>query len=324
MHRTFSLSTSLNSFGSIMEGRSYDGDTSLRYRFGFNTQVKDDEVYGAGNCMSAEFWEYDSRLGRRWNTDPKYDYYLSPYTCLINNPVLIIDPYGDKVKIEKGEGVTPKQHNRMKASILISRIFSKSFRKMYNDLDDDEDHTFVIWSQTKGNSECQKIWEVGKGRVEIYMNVRFQLFKEVPHELGHAWRMLNGIDQKPNVVELPSWPAYDWKEPKKIRDLKISNWQKEYDKAFGDNIKNTSETREKAELGAMHIQNIVVSELKRKIPFLKIEIQTVYGIGPGAEPATSIHGNPTYNKVLVEYKSKYELDYYNKNLNLNKEHNLKK
>ena len=34
------------------------------YRYGFNTQEKDDDVFiGA---YTAEYWEYDSRLGRRW------------------------------------------------------------------------------------------------------------------------------------------------------------------------------------------------------------------------------------------------------------------
>ena len=43
---------------------------STRYRYGFNGQEKDNEVYGEGNSYTAEFWEYDPRLGRRWNCDP--------------------------------------------------------------------------------------------------------------------------------------------------------------------------------------------------------------------------------------------------------------
>ena len=29
------------------------------HSYGFNGQEKDDEIYGAGNTMTAEFWEYD-------------------------------------------------------------------------------------------------------------------------------------------------------------------------------------------------------------------------------------------------------------------------
>ena len=44
------------------------------YRYGFNTQEKDDDVFiGA---YTAEYWEYDSRLGRRWNLDPIVKFYL--------------------------------------------------------------------------------------------------------------------------------------------------------------------------------------------------------------------------------------------------------
>jgi hypothetical protein len=42
------------------------------YGFAFNGQEKDDEVSGAGNTMTAEFWEYDTRLGRRWNVDLEF------------------------------------------------------------------------------------------------------------------------------------------------------------------------------------------------------------------------------------------------------------
>jgi hypothetical protein len=81
-------------FGSIMEGRSYEGDTSLGYRFGFNTQEKDDEVYGKGNATTAEFWEYDARLGRRWNTDPIVKPWESPFACFYNSSIYFNDPFG--------------------------------------------------------------------------------------------------------------------------------------------------------------------------------------------------------------------------------------
>ena len=40
------------------------------YRYGFQNQEKDDEIKGEGISYTAEYWEYDSRLGRRWNLDP--------------------------------------------------------------------------------------------------------------------------------------------------------------------------------------------------------------------------------------------------------------
>ena len=37
--------------------------------------------------LSAEFWQYDTRLGRRWNVDPVLKEYESPYACFAGNPV---------------------------------------------------------------------------------------------------------------------------------------------------------------------------------------------------------------------------------------------
>jgi hypothetical protein len=66
------------------------------YRFGFNTQEKDDEVYGAGNLNTAMFWEYDTRLGRRWNVDPKPRVGISDYSVMDGNPIWKNDVLGDE------------------------------------------------------------------------------------------------------------------------------------------------------------------------------------------------------------------------------------
>ena len=65
-----------------------------KFRYGFNGMQKDDEVAGQGNSYTAEFWQYDSRLGRRWNLDPVFKEHESPYTCFANNPIWFIDPNG--------------------------------------------------------------------------------------------------------------------------------------------------------------------------------------------------------------------------------------
>ncbi len=65
------------------------------YRYGMNTQEKDNEIYGEGNSYSAEYWQYDARLGRRWNVDPKDVPSFSPYSCFANNPIWFSDVNGD-------------------------------------------------------------------------------------------------------------------------------------------------------------------------------------------------------------------------------------
>ena len=75
-------------FGMSMPGRSYN-----TYRYGHNGQEKDDEIFEG--AMGAEYWEYDARIGRRWETDPVPNSSISPYACFGNNPILISDPNGD-------------------------------------------------------------------------------------------------------------------------------------------------------------------------------------------------------------------------------------
>jgi hypothetical protein len=76
-----------------MPGRSYNANG---YRFGFNGQEKDDEVFGStGTSYTAEFWQYDSRIGRRWNIDPVVKPWESSYAVNRNNPIALSDPFGD-------------------------------------------------------------------------------------------------------------------------------------------------------------------------------------------------------------------------------------
>ena len=62
-------------------------------RYGYNTQEKVDEI--APGHYTAEYWEYDSRTGRRWNLDPVPDESESQYAVNKNNPIQYNDPDGD-------------------------------------------------------------------------------------------------------------------------------------------------------------------------------------------------------------------------------------
>ena len=81
-------------FGFPMPGRSFDNGG---YRYFFNGQEADNEVLGEGVSLTAEFWQYDSRLGRRWNVDPVFKEKESPYACFAGNPVWFADPKGDSL-----------------------------------------------------------------------------------------------------------------------------------------------------------------------------------------------------------------------------------
>ncbi|HEX8514581.1 MAG TPA: hypothetical protein VF868_00170, partial [Bacteroidia bacterium] len=80
------------SFGAPMPGRGFQSSTD--YAYGFGGQMKDNEVSGNGNSYTAEFWQYDPRLGRRWNVDPITYPWQSSYAAFNNNPIVFNDPSG--------------------------------------------------------------------------------------------------------------------------------------------------------------------------------------------------------------------------------------
>jgi RHS repeat-associated protein len=86
-------STNYPPFGSLKTSRN--ANTS-DYRFSFNGQEGTDELSGVGNHTTATFWEYDTRLGRRWNLDPVDQISISNYAVFKNNPILFVDPDGDE------------------------------------------------------------------------------------------------------------------------------------------------------------------------------------------------------------------------------------
>ncbi len=100
-----------------MPGRKYISASD--YRYGFGAQEKSDEMKGEGNSYTAEFWEYDPRIGRRWNIDPVTKEWESPYAAFNNNPLFFSDPQGldgedpQKYKVQKGDNLTniAKQYN---------------------------------------------------------------------------------------------------------------------------------------------------------------------------------------------------------------------
>ncbi len=76
-----------------MPGRGFSAGT--QYRYGFNGQEKSTEI-GEG-LTTAEFWEYDSRIGRRWNVDPLTAKFpnMSPYSAFANSPISHVDVDGN-------------------------------------------------------------------------------------------------------------------------------------------------------------------------------------------------------------------------------------
>ena len=132
---------------------------SRGYRYGFQGQEKDDEVKGAGNSYTAEFWQYDSRLARRWNIDPVVKHHESPYATFANNPVWFRDPNGaDTTLDEKSRTIIKDITN------ASSPNFNEAFTKDFQRLVDDKTtvYSFKQWDKAK-RSEGQILYGVASG-----------------------------------------------------------------------------------------------------------------------------------------------------------------
>ena len=82
-----------------MRGRNYSTE---KYRYAINGQEKSQEI--GPNTTTAEFWQYDARIVRRWNVDPRPSVEVSVYAAFGNNPIVNSDPLGDTT-ITRPDGV---------------------------------------------------------------------------------------------------------------------------------------------------------------------------------------------------------------------------
>ena len=87
------MQSNLHSFGMLMKERTF---SSEHYRYGFNSQEKDDEISGEGNTIAFEARIYDSRLGRFLSHDPLEFKYprQSTYVFAANNSIALLDHLG--------------------------------------------------------------------------------------------------------------------------------------------------------------------------------------------------------------------------------------
>jgi hypothetical protein len=95
------------------------------YRFGFNGQEKDNEVYGEGKSYSAEFWQYDARLGRRWNVDPVIKPWESPYATFGGNPIWFRDVFGADTSFADNQARTDFMTAYNKVNNTVSQLESE-------------------------------------------------------------------------------------------------------------------------------------------------------------------------------------------------------
>ena len=151
-------------FGYPISDRSYYNGG---YRYFFNGQEADNEVLGEGVSLTAEFWQYDTRLGRRWNVDPIFKEYESPYACFAGNPVWYADRFGADTIFKDN---------------TARKNFSATYDQIINRISIVEEEEAEIrtrafnrdWKEDKLNQEIDKLYEESEYLILIEMRQGFQ------------------------------------------------------------------------------------------------------------------------------------------------------
>ena len=153
----------------------------LSYRFAFNGQEKDDEVSGAGNTMTAEFWQYDIRLGRRWNRDPKPNPSVSDYACFANNPIWFTDILGDSSVVNNKGGIVhydPKDKDKRVFAQLDGKLnligtlggkidANKIYTNLLKENNEEAEDIYSPWT-FKDNVKTKGKWDYKKDKNSIF------------------------------------------------------------------------------------------------------------------------------------------------------------
>ncbi|WP_149696630.1 hypothetical protein [Chitinophaga sp. CF418] len=284
--------------------------TALRffkgYRYGFNGQEKSNEVKGEGNSYTAEYWEYDPRMGRRWNVDPKPEVSVSSYATFLNGPILWIDPLGDKVKLRRENGVTKEEFKQMKNGIGELRRNSSSFAKIYNDLDGRKETYYYTATNEDGGKTPEGGNEIRIG-VHYKINTlangeepkKYAILGLIAHETGHKIRELYNLD--PPFGTLNS-NVFSQKDYSAWNDYNVSHQRR----------------HETSELGALFIENVVRSELK-KSSYSDIQLRRYYSPGFKLEikydPKKGLQKSSVIGSDYDLFK-KYDPKYFQKNIDL--------
>jgi hypothetical protein len=165
------------SFGMPITERTHEQEA---YRFGFNSQERDDNINGTGNINTAEFWSYDTRLGRRWNMDPIVKPWESVYATFGNNPILFADPYGLDKEITSPDG------SKGNASDGITQ--SEDGCTIYNDPNRttkgaEQDWDYMTWNSDLGYYEKSNLDPQQQAQWQDDVNYQSRYFKNLSQDM---------------------------------------------------------------------------------------------------------------------------------------------
>lgn len=189
----------------IMPGRSFNSNA---YRYGgAGGQEKDDEIYGSGNAYTAEFWEYDPRIMKRWNVDPVVKPWESPYACFADNPVLYTDVNGEDAEPVKTETLEPETKETGSGNFDKKTNFYDKNDKLIKHVDDGSN---AVFKQT-GNDRSDEYFKftgydaTQGGKNEVNLNTVLEFTQDYTRTNYTSVKM-TGVDKNGNPTTY--WQTY--------------------------------------------------------------------------------------------------------------------
>ena len=221
-----------------MPGRTQPPSGVAGYRYAHNGQEKDNEIFDG--ALSAEFWEYDSRLGRRWENDPIIYEGESPYACFSNNPILLNDPLGLADGSKKEKKWEPNYENgkegrKARRKINRKRFFSKKFRDRYNGWKEKGKRVDITYDRNELNIDEGGKWEENHNEGKINKKAEHDHFTFGKQKGIHDEGKRIAINFKWLHINWPHihWPHIHIKNPFKGWGMTFSIGKGPFALAFG-------------------------------------------------------------------------------------------
>lgn len=148
------------------------------YLYGHNRQEKSIELNK--NTYTAEFWEYDARIVRRWNVDPKPTIGISVYSAFSNNPIFFTDVKGDTTYRFNGKGqylgMGDLDVAGIRGSVGEYRTYKDAGGKEFQSWIGDKNFNFNDPDVDREQLSSMKVGEIGlhimsDNNIEWFMNV---------------------------------------------------------------------------------------------------------------------------------------------------------
>lgn len=149
-------------FGMLMPENNWQSGLS---RYGFNGHENDNEVKGTGNHIAFGDYGYDTRLGRRWQIEPKIKDmpFNSSYSTYSNNPIWLNDISGENPTWYWVEAFyTDDNGTAQKATVGLFIVGEKEpgapdIEKAYIVLDDYQSGEYIDISSDENQNRIKKV-----------------------------------------------------------------------------------------------------------------------------------------------------------------------